>query len=94
MSEACTVRRDGPQLRFGGRLTRDAVAHAWDAAHAAPLDGVATLDLAGLTALDSAGLALLGELAAASGAEIVGGPATLPALRRAYRLDDHLQPRD
>jgi ABC-type transporter Mla MlaB component len=94
MSDACTVHRVGDRLHLGGRLERGAVTRAWTEAQAAPLAGVAVLDLAGLDTLDSAGLALLGVLAAASGADIEAGPAALPALRRAYRLDHRLQPLD
>lgn len=91
MSTACTLAREGDCLRLGGPLERDGVATTWPAA-CGMLDGVRVLDLAALTALDSAGLAMLGELAARSGARVRGGPATLAALRRAYRLDADLQP--
>lgn len=57
------------------------------------LAGVRQIDLTAVATVDSAGVALLAETIAGSeaGADIIGSPDGLDALRSAYRLDSRLQ---
>lgn len=81
-----SVERDGNALVFSGVLDRDAVPALWGRC-AAWSNGITQLDLSAVERVDSAGVALLAELAARTGAdEVLGEPAGLAELRRAYRL--------
>lgn len=79
-------RRD-TALVLAGALTLPAIAKAWQQARPL-LPGATQLDLAAVSQVDSAGLAFLALLCQEQpGLALVGQPAGLAALCRAYRLD-------
>lgn len=81
-----TLQRDGDTLHIRGDLVADSIDGLWKPALAA-LAGLARIDVSGVERIDSSGVALLAELSArAGGADVVGGPPNLSALRDAYRL--------
>jgi phospholipid transport system transporter-binding protein len=89
MGDVASVRRDGTTLAFAGALSRDAVATLWP--QALRLLPAERFDLSAVSQVDSAGLALLVELAQrGGGVGVIGDPAGLDGLRRAYRLSPQL----